>query len=76
MTRLNQVNLYALELGDDEMDVVLEVMRGLVGGRQVYGELDLDTDKRDFAAEGGEELRDLIVYAACLKLRLDRFRNR
>lgn len=60
------------DLGPDEVAVLLEVARGLQRGRAVYGELELATDRRDFAREALEECRDGLVYAAAGLVRLRR----
>jgi hypothetical protein len=59
-------------LGEDEIAVLEQVAVGLAAGRKVYGELVLATDRRDFRAEAGAELRDAIVYSAAELLRLQR----
>jgi len=41
------------------------IHKGLNSGVEVYGELDIDTDRRDFLAEAGQELRDAMIYIAC-----------
>jgi hypothetical protein len=58
------------QLGDqrwsvDELRVVQFVVDGLQRGRDVYGPLDLATDKRDLRNEARAEARDLIIYRAC-----------
>jgi hypothetical protein len=57
-------------LGPDELAVLELVGNGLARGRTVYGELAIATDRRDFRAEAGDELRDALVYVACELLRL------
>lgn len=59
-------------LGADELAVLELVAHGLARGRAVYGELVIATDRRDFRAEAGEELRDAIVYSAAELLRVQR----
>lgn len=59
-------------LGADELAVLELVAQGLARGRAVYGELKVATDRRDFRAEAGDELRDAIVYSAAELLRLQR----
>lgn len=57
--------LAALEqLGADEIEVLAEVAAGLQRGRGVYGELRIDTDRRDHDREALDEVRDGLVYAA------------
>jgi len=63
------------QLNRDEMAVLIDVAGGLVRGREVYGPLDVRTDRRDFVREVGEELRDTIVYAAMERIRLWRLRE-
>lgn len=61
---LERVSFAGRQLGRDELEVVAEVAEGLVAGRTVYGELQIDTDQRDHEREALDELRDGIVYAA------------
>jgi hypothetical protein len=56
-------------LGTDEVRVLTEIALRLQRGAQIYGRLDLDTDTRDFAREGHEELQDYLVYFACERLK-------
>lgn len=62
-------------LGGDELEVLELVAHGLARGRPLYGELAIATDRRDFRAEAGDELRDSLVYIACELLRLRRGRR-
>ena len=55
---LGCVNVLSL----DELDVLLAVAEGMVGGRHVYGALNVANDRRDFAREALEEIRDCLVY--------------
>jgi len=71
-SRLSELLGIAVDLGDDEIAVLVEVARGLAAGRPVYGELDVDADPRDFRAEAGEELRDCLVYVGAALVRLGR----
>jgi hypothetical protein len=48
----------------DEREVLALVVEGLERGLQVYGELHLDRDTRDFEQEALEELRDAAIYGA------------
>lgn len=66
--RLCVLDVEVGKLDGDELDVLVEVARGLVAGRKVYGELRLDTDRRDFDAEASAELRDALVYIAARKI--------
>jgi hypothetical protein len=59
----------AAELGADELRVLLLIATRLAAGRRYYGELHLATDRRDFRAEGAEELLDAVVYLAAATLR-------
>lgn len=52
------------QLGPDELEVLAEVAAGLQRGRGVYGELRIDTDRRDHDREALDEVRDGLVYAA------------
>ena len=54
----------AEQLGDDEVEVLLSIARRVLRGREQYGELDIDSDDRDWRQEGQEERLDLIVYDA------------
>ena len=60
------------KLGPDELAVLEMIAVGLARGRTIYGELRVDTDRRDFRAEAVEELRDTLVYVAAELLRLRR----
>lgn len=62
----------AEHLGPDELAVLEMIAAGLARGRTTYGELRVDTDRRDFRAEAVEELRDTLVYVAAEVLRLRR----
>lgn len=59
-------------LGPDELEVLIAVAEGIARGRRVYGQLEIDRDRRDFAAEAGAELRDALVYVAAELVRLQR----
>lgn len=61
-------------LGEDEIEVLAEVARGLVRGRDVYGELKIDTDPRDHEREALDELRDGLVYTAVATIKRRRRR--
>jgi hypothetical protein len=56
-------------LGHDEILVVREVVVGLKQGRQVYGPLDLQSDRRDMVGETLEEVRDALVYVGAALVR-------
>jgi hypothetical protein len=57
------------QLGADELAVIVELATRLAAGRAQYGELQLATDARDFAAEAADELRDYLIYRAIDSLR-------
>lgn len=61
-------------LGDDELEVLAEVADGLVAGRKVYGDLNLDTDGRDFLTERIAEHRDALSYLMMDAIRMRRAR--
>jgi hypothetical protein len=65
----DQLEAIVNTLGADEVRVLTEIASRLQRGAQIYGRLDLDTDKRDFAREGHEELQDYLVYFACERLK-------
>jgi hypothetical protein len=56
-------------LNDDEIEVVHDVVQGLVTGRKVYGPLVISVDARDFRAERDAEIRDGLVYCAILAIK-------
>lgn len=56
------------DLGDDEVRVLLAIARRLAMGRRQYGELALETDRRDWRRETSEEVLDACVYMACALL--------
>lgn len=57
-------------LGQDELEVLIEIAERIAkGGREQYGELDIDNDSRDFGEEAAEEAQDLLVYLAADKIR-------
>lgn len=57
-------------LNADELEIVLMVAQGLKDGKEVYGDLDIETDTRDMRAEAAQELRDCLVYTSAAILRL------
>lgn len=61
-----------LALRGDELEVLAEVARGLMQGRAVYGQLELDTDRRDWLAETLAEVRDGLVYVGAKLVRARR----
>lgn len=59
-------------LSPDERAVVLDLLDGLERGRVVYGPLEIDADRRDFADEARQEARDWLVYTIADALRRKR----
>lgn len=59
-------------LSPDERAVVLDLLDGLERGRLVYGPLEIDADRRDFADEARQEARDWLVYTIADSLRRKR----
>lgn len=57
------------ELGDDEQEVLTDVARRLYNARDTYGELDIDSDRRDFDEEADEEMLDLFAYKSMQRIR-------
>jgi hypothetical protein len=58
------------ELGVDETRVLARIARRLQIGAEVYGELEVAFDRRDFRKkEAREELEDALVYLACAWLK-------
>jgi hypothetical protein len=70
-TRMELESVLA-ELGKDEMRVLTSIAHRLREGAEVYGLLDVDTDRRDFRSrEAREELEDALVYLACAWLKAE-----
>lgn len=61
-------------LSEDELEVVLMILRGMKRGREKYGPLELSTDSRDMLKEALEEMRDFAVYASAKLMVLGRGR--
>ena len=59
----------ACGLGDDELAVLVLIAERIAAGRGIYGELDIDTDRRNFAGECLEEVADGLVYVASALIR-------
>ena len=59
------------QLGAEERAVMLHIAKRLLTGQTSYGLLDIANDPRDFDAEAGDELSDLLAYLACSWLRRD-----
>ena len=59
-------------LGVDETRVLARIARRLQQGAEVYGELEVAFDRRDFRKkEAREELEDALVYLACAWLKTE-----
>ena len=56
-------------LEPDAIEALLCVAVRLKKGQDYYGNLNLDTDTRDFAKEREEELQDALVYSAFVSIR-------
>ena len=63
-------------LNDDEREVILMVAERALGGREQYGELDLDGDDRDMLEEAVEEAADSLFYFAAEKVKAQRKQRR
>jgi hypothetical protein len=60
------------ELGRDEVRVLTRIAERLRDGQDVYGQLDLITDAREFRTkEAREEVEDALVYLACAWLKIE-----
>jgi hypothetical protein len=59
-----------ITLNKNERAVLEMVERRLKKGREIYGELDIDTDRRDFVQETLEECIDGMVYLAVKLMQL------
>jgi hypothetical protein len=57
------------DMNQDELRVMLRIAERLTMGRRQYGPLELAGDKRDWRAEGAEELLDGTVYFAIQSLK-------
>ena len=64
----------ARELSEDGQEVVALIAERMRHGQEQYGELDLESDERDYRREANEEWADAAVYAACDLLRRGRGR--
>jgi hypothetical protein len=69
---LHELADVASGLGADERRVLVAIAHRLASGRRAYGPLDVHGDRRDWRAEGAEELLDGCVYLACETMRLGR----
>jgi hypothetical protein len=57
------------EMGSQEVAVMTLLARRLLEGQRVYGRIDVANDPRDFEAERGAEIADVLVYSAFGELR-------
>lgn len=64
-----ELNSLAGRMGDDELRVLVTLARRLAMGREQYGELRIDRDRRDWTKEASEEALDLSVYLAIALLK-------
>ena len=62
---LRELLAVAHQLGEDELRVLMLIAKRLRAGRETYGELDLERDRRDFPREALDEVADALVYVAC-----------
>ena len=53
----------------DALLVVVDQMERLAMGQDMYGDLELDDDTRDWEREGYEELLDYMIYQSCKRLK-------
>jgi hypothetical protein len=69
-----EIFLMLTELEDDAVEVLHMQATRMVAGRKHYGDLVLDTDRRDWLAEALQEHLDASNYysAALIKLRRER----
>lgn len=57
------------DLGNDEREVLVGLARRIHQGQETYGELDIDSDRRDWNEEAAQELDDFAVYSEIARLR-------
>lgn len=71
MNKRNVLASLLLQLEDDAVEILLMQAQRMVAGRATYGELRLDTDKRDWVEEALQESIDATSYlnAALIRLR-------
>jgi len=62
-TEIEAITGHACALEYVERKSLLHIAKGLRVGQRFIGALDLRSDKRNFADEAKEELRDMAVYA-------------
>lgn len=65
----SSLQLTTLSFDGDEALLLLEIARRVARGRDVYGQLSVDSDPRDYRQERLEELLDAVVYGAAMELR-------
>lgn len=61
-----------IDCSDDERAVLCEMLRRIEIGREQYGELNLDRDRRDFRKEARDEAIDWLVYDCADSLKRER----
>lgn len=71
MNKRNVLASLLLQLEDDAVEILLMQAQRMLAGRKAYGDLNLDTDRRDWVEEALEECLDGMNYqtAALIKLR-------
>lgn len=67
--RFDRLQALAVQLGNDELTVLMVVAERLLQGQQQYGVFRLGSERRAFAVEALEEAADGLVYAACALIR-------
>jgi hypothetical protein len=67
-----QLIALAPQLGDDELRVLVLLVRRVLAGQRRYGHLDLANDPRAFGREALEEVADGLFYLAAAILRIDK----
>ena len=72
ITTADKVTALLSHLNADETEVILRITQRLVMGREQYGALDIDNDKRNWAEQAAEEAFDGSVYHAILAIKLSR----
>ena len=72
ITSADKIVALLSHLNADESEVLLRITARLVLGRQQYGGLNIDTDRRDWAEQAAEEAFDGSVYHAILAVKLSR----
>jgi len=72
---LSELFATAASLGDDELEVLTLIAERIAAGRDVYGELAINTDRRAYVRECLEEAADGLVYVAAALIRAKRGRT-